>query len=85
MRAEAKLKGKKTKSDVRDVRNWCDSLSFDAINDGDQYLLAALYRITIMQSAETKDIRDRISEVAKQCRVDHISKLSRSAKPLANL
>ena len=80
MHIEGKIKGRKTKNDHRDIRNWCGSLSFEITNEGDQYLLAALYRIAVLQEKDTKDIRDRISEVAKQCYVDHVTQSTKKQK-----
>lgn len=83
MLVEGKNTGRQKKNDSRDIRNWCEFLSFNATTEGDQYLLAALYRISVSQSKDTKDIRDRISEVARQCQIDHISRATKKTKRAA--
>jgi hypothetical protein len=69
MKTNAKVGGRRTKGDCRDVFNWTGSLSLKATNEGDQFWLAAVYRL--LTGRASGDAEAAMSAVAKQCERDY--------------
>jgi len=74
MDMDIKVGGRHLKNDPRDLRNWVGSLTLKATVNGDQFLLAAIYRVLTNKSYEdesTSELRNLLKEEAKKCMDDH--------------
>lgn len=65
MKGDFRVGGKPTKGDPRDARNWCGKASLVATNDGDQFLLAAIYRALFGNESECRALRRSLVAEAK--------------------
>lgn len=72
MKANASVGCKPTKHDHKEVRNWTGKLSLTATEQGDQFVLAAIYRAFFGNDDECKRLRDALAVEAKLCYRDHM-------------
>lgn len=74
MNIEAKVGGNRRKKDPRDCRNWVGSLTLKASREGDQFIMAAIYRIVAglpRDSEAARRCEKALTEYGKECLRDH--------------
>ncbi len=69
MKIDAKVGGRFRKGDCRDVGCWTGELSLGAENEGDPFLIAAIYRLVTGKASEAA--YDALQSDAKQCLRDY--------------
>ena len=72
MKANASVGGRPSKKDRKHLRNWCGKLDMKATFEGDQFILAAIYRVLFGNDDECKRLRDALAAEAKRCQRDHV-------------
>ena len=67
MKANVSVGAKPTKNDRRDVRNWVGRLDLRATVEGDEFILAAMYRALFGAEDQAKQLRKALIAEAKRC------------------
>ena len=76
MKTEAKVGGRRVKSDPRDLRNWCGSLTMRASSEGDQFILAAIYRA--LSGVGDQNLVEALRVSAQECLKEHLKQEKRT-------
>ena len=64
MKGEAKVGGRRTKNDPRELRSWVGKLTLEATQEGEQFILAALYNL-IFHGEGSQALRNALKRSAK--------------------
>ena len=64
MKASCSIGGRPQKGDTRTMWNWVGKLSMEATSDGDQFVLAAIYRAMFGNEDDAKALRKAIKRMA---------------------
>ena len=72
MKANCSVGGRPSKKDCKHLRNWCGKLDMKATFEGDQFILAAIYRALFGNDDECNRLRNAITAEAKRCQRDHL-------------
>ena len=71
MKAEVKVGGRRVNKDPRNLHNWVGKLEVKATREGDQFILAAVYRALFGGNDKAVELREAIANEAEKCRDAH--------------
>lgn len=68
---KANVKATKRPQQGKDCRNWVEVLDLRAQGDGDQFLLAAIYRALFLPQLASTKLLEALTEDSERCEADH--------------